>query len=66
MFIRVGRSIIVNKQYIRIIDLYDQTITFGYLQAEPEELGSIYTVKVSRDALKVLFERMLKEREHEQ
>ena len=66
MFIRVGRSIIVNKHYIRIIDLYDQTITFGYLQAKPEELGSIYTVKVSRDALKVLFERMLKEREHEQ
>lgn len=29
MFIRVGRSLIVNRQYVQVIDLVDQTITFG-------------------------------------
>ncbi len=29
MFIRVGRSLIVNRQYVRLIDLVEQTITFG-------------------------------------
>lgn len=29
MFIRVGRSLIVNRQYVHVIDLYDQTITFS-------------------------------------
>jgi DNA-binding LytR/AlgR family response regulator len=28
-FIRVGRSLIVNRQYVQVIDLIDQTITFG-------------------------------------
>lgn len=29
MFIRVGRSLIVNRQYVQVIDLIDQSITFG-------------------------------------
>ena len=71
-FIRVGRSLIVNRQYIQVIDLLDQTITFGgkylvreprsvnqhFSQARPEERGSIYTVKVSRDALRQLKEQL--------
>ena len=72
MFIRVGRSLIVNKHYIQIIDLIDQTITFGGKNlvrepksgshhlppTRPEDSGSIYTVKVSRDALKQLKEQL--------
>lgn len=29
MFIRVGRSLIVNRHYVQVIDLIDQAITFG-------------------------------------
>ncbi|MBO6288442.1 MAG: LytTR family transcriptional regulator DNA-binding domain-containing protein [Prevotella sp.] len=29
MFIRIGRSLIVNRQYVQVIDLIDQTIVFG-------------------------------------
>lgn len=29
MFIRVGRSLIVNRQYVQVIDLIDQVIIFG-------------------------------------
>lgn len=37
MFIRVGRSLIVNRQYVQVIDLIDQTIVFGgkHLTREP-------------------------------
>lgn len=37
MFIRVGRSLIVNRQYVQVIDLFDQTIVFGgkHLMREP-------------------------------
>ena len=76
MFIRVGRSLIINRQYVQIIDLIDQTIVFGgkHLMREPradnphawrpgrEEEGNmvrdIYTIKVSRDALKQLKEQL--------
>ena len=75
MFVRVGRSLIVNRQYVQIIDLIDQTIVFGgkHLQriltaddlkprAAVEAIKSqerdIYTVKVSRDALKLLKEQL--------
>ncbi len=36
MFVRVGRSLIVNRQYVQVIDLIEQTITFGgkYLTRE--------------------------------
>ena len=29
MFIRVGRSLIVNKEYVQVVDLLEQTIIFG-------------------------------------
>ena len=75
MFVRVGRSLIVNRQYVQVIDLIDQTIVFGgkHLQCIPtaddlkpsaavEAIKShkrdIYTVKVSRDALKLLKEQL--------
>ena len=37
LFVRVGRSLIVNRQYVQVIDLIDQTITFGgkHLTREP-------------------------------
>lgn len=71
-FIRVGRSLIVNKQYVQVIDLLDQTIIFGGKhivrgmradnpngQTTSLQNGQdIYTVKVSRDALKVLKEQL--------
>lgn len=46
-FIRVGRSLIVNKNYIYLINLTDQKmiLTGG-------KLGSEYEVKASKDALK--------------
>lgn len=72
MFIRVGRSLIVNRQYVQVIDLIDQTISFGgkHLTRElrtsnrpdrNEEVSlgrDIYLVKVSRDALKQLKEQL--------
>lgn len=72
MFIRVGRSLIVNRQYVQVIDLIDQTISFGGKQLTRElrtgnrpdrnegvSLGrDIYLVKVSRDALKQLKEQL--------
>ena len=38
MFIRVGRSLIVNRQYVQVIDLIDQVIIFGgkHLVREPK------------------------------
>ena len=76
MFIRVGRSLIVNRQYVQVVDLIDQTITFGgkHLTRElrtdnphahrpdrNEEVSmgrDIFVVKVSRDALKQLKEKL--------
>lgn len=71
MFIRVGRSLIVNRQYVQVIDLNEQTIVFGgkHLQKIPTaddlkprnlntSVGDIYTIKVSRDALKALKEQL--------
>ena len=38
MFVRVGRSLIVNRQYVQVIDLIDQVIIFGgkHLTREPK------------------------------
>lgn len=76
MFIRVGRSLIVNRQYVQVIDLIEQTITFGGKHLTREQrtdnphahcpdrnedvsMGrNIYMVKVSRDALKQLKEKL--------
>ena len=72
-FIRVGRSLIVNRQYVQVIDLLEQTIIFGgkhivrgtrvdypngQTTATLRNGQDIYTVKVSRDALKVLKEQL--------
>jgi hypothetical protein len=76
MFIRVGRSLIVNRQYVHVIDLVEQTITFSgkHIVRPPRtdnphawrpgrDEGSapnkdIYTVSVTRDALKSLKEQL--------
>ena len=80
-FIRVGRSLIVNRHYVQLIDLVDQIIIFGgkHLTREPrtenphawrpdrgEDPGfvkDIFTVRVSRDALKQLKEQLENSRE---
>ena len=76
MFIRVGRSLIVNWQYVHVIDLIEQTITFSGKHIirpprtdNPHALrpvrddGSspsrdLYTVSVTRDALKNLKDQL--------
>ena len=73
-FIRVGRSLIVNRNYVQEIDLLEQSIVFGGKHllrvptaddlrprtGTPESLRvrDIYTVHVSRDALKALKEQL--------
>ena len=72
-FIRVGRSLIVNYQYIRIINLNNRTIVFGGkhlvnkprkvisqpLQQESGVIGSnLYTVTVPIDALSSFKEKL--------
>ena len=72
LFIRVGRSLIVNRQYVHVIDLVEQTITFGgkhlvrpprtnnphTWRPERDEDSDIYTVNVAREALKNLKEQL--------
>ena len=50
MFTRVGRSLIVNKRYIHVINLTDQMLIFSGQQIK----GDIKPINVSRDALKQL------------
>ncbi len=50
MFVRVGRSLIVNKRYIYVINLREQRLTFAGQQL----LGDLKPLSVSRDALKQL------------
>ena len=52
MFARVGRSLIVNKRYIHVINLTEQILIFSGQQIK----GDIKPVNVSRDALKQLKE----------
>ena len=51
-FLRVGRSLIVNKRYIHVINLTDQMLVFSGQQIT----GDIRPVNVSREALKQLKE----------
>lgn len=55
-FVRVGRSLIVNRKYICFINLTSQTLILsgGALRQE-------YTFKVSRESLKVLMETVEKQ-----
>lgn len=57
-FVRVGRSIIVNKRYIHIINLTDQKLHFSGQTIK----GDIAAVKLSREALKLLKEQMENEK----
>jgi len=54
MFVRVGRSLIVNKRYICVINLTEQMMLFAGQQIK----GDIAPVKVSREALKQLKEEL--------
>lgn len=58
MFVRVGRSLIVNKRYIYVINLTDQMMSFSGQQIKSE----IAPVRVSREALKMLKEQLENEK----
>lgn len=55
-FTRVGRSLIVNKNYIESISLPDQRLRLNSCQMAEE-----YDIKVSKEAIKTLKELMDKE-----
>ena len=59
MFVRVGRSLIVNKRYIHVINLTEQYLVFSGQQIT----GKIEPVRVAREALKQLKELMENEKE---
>jgi DNA-binding LytR/AlgR family response regulator len=58
MFARVGRSLIVNKRYIHVINLTEQILIFFGQQIKSD----IKPVNVSRDALKQLKELLENEK----
>ena len=58
MFVRVGRSLIVNKRYIYVINLTEQMILFAGQQMKTD----IAPVRVSREALKQLKEQLENEK----
>ena len=58
MFVRVGRSLIVNKRYIYVINLTEQMLMFSGQQIK----GDIKPVNVSREALKQLKELLENEK----
>ena len=58
MFVRVGRSLIVNKRYIHVINLTEQILIFSGQQIK----GDIKPINVSRDALKQLKELLENEK----
>lgn len=58
MFARVGRSLIVNKRYIHVINLTEQILIFSGQQIK----GDIKPVSVSREALKQLKELLENEK----
>ena len=58
MFARVGRSLIVNKRYIHVINLTEQILIFSGQQIKSD----IKPVNVSRDALKQLKELLENEK----
>ena len=58
MFVRVGRSLIVNKRYIHVINLTDQMLVFSGQQIKCD----IKPINVSREALKQLKELLENEK----
>ncbi len=57
MFVRVGRSLIVNKRYIYIINLTDGILIFSGQEIKAE----LSPIRVSREALKALKEQLQQE-----
>ena len=57
MFVRLGRSLIVNKRYIYIINLADGTLRFSGQNIKAE----LSPIRVSREALKALKEQLQQE-----
>ena len=58
VFVRVGRSLIVNKRYIHVVNLTDQMLVFSGQTIT----GEIAPVQVSRDSLKKLKELLEEEK----
>ena len=58
VFVRVGRSLIVNKRYIHVINLTEQILIFSGQQIKSD----IKPVNVSREALKQLKELLENEK----
>lgn len=58
LFVRVGRSLIVNKRYIYVINLTDQILMFAGQQLTSE----IKPIRVPREALKQLKELLENEK----
>lgn len=58
MFARVGRSLIVNKRYIHVVNLTEQILIFSGQQIKSD----IKPVNVSREALKQLKELLESEK----
>ena len=58
MFVRVGRSLIVNKRYVYVINLREQLLVMSGQQLNSE----VKQLKVSRDALKQLMDLLIKEK----
>ena len=58
MFARVGRSLIVNKRYIHVINLTEQILIFSGQQI----IGDIKPIGVSHEALKQLKELLENEK----
>ena len=58
VFVRVGRSLIVNKRYIHVINLTDQMLVFSGQQIKCD----IKPIYVSREALKQLKELLENEK----
>lgn len=57
-FVRVGRSIIVNKRYVFVINLTEQTLSFTGQGVN----NDIKPLRVSREALKQLMELLTNEK----
>ena len=57
-FVRVGRSLIVNKRYIHVLNLTDQMLQFSGQQIS----GELRPIRVSREALKQLKELLEQEK----
>ena len=72
-FVRVGRSLIVNKRYIYLINLTEQKLQFAgphlvkdvstaFAEERTKRFDDLYKLTVSREALKELKETLEKEK----